>query len=133
MWQVYFKELTELLRDKKTLIFVILLPILIFPVLFGIVGLVMATTTNKAMEEQHRYVIINEQQAPEFSEALFYHKNFKKVETTLTSEDDLVAAIRNEEFDVALVIPADFASRKATVQQTEWQLIYNRSSQLDFM
>jgi sodium transport system permease protein len=133
MWQVYFKELTELLRDKKTLIFVILLPILIFPVLFGIVGLVMATTTNKAMEEQHRYVIINEQQAPEFSEALFYHKNFKKVETTLTNEDDLVAAIRNEEFDVALVIPADFASRKATVQQTEWQLIYNRSSQLDFM
>ncbi|HAW92728.1 MULTISPECIES: ABC transporter permease [unclassified Arsukibacterium] len=133
MWQVYFKELTELLRDKKTLIFVILLPILIFPVLFGIVGLVMATTTSKAMEEQHRYVIINEQQAPQFAEALFYHKNFKKVETTLNSEQELVAAIRNDEFDVALVIPADFASRKAAVQQTEWQLIYNRSSQLDFM
>tara|TARA_R110002126_G_scaffold15664_11_gene63937 strand:+ start:1819 stop:3021 length:1203 start_codon:yes stop_codon:yes gene_type:complete len=133
MWQVYFKELTELLRDKKTLIFVILLPILIFPVLFGIVGLVMATTTSKAMEEQHRYVIVNEQQAPEFAEALFYHKNFKKVETTLSSEQELVAAIRNDEFDVALVIPADFASRKAAVQQTEWQLIYNRSSQLDFM
>lgn len=133
MWQVYFKELTELLRDKKTLIFVILLPILIFPVLFGIVGLVMATTTSKAMEEQHRYVIINEQQAPEFAEALFYHKNFKKVDTTLSSEQELVAAIRNNEFDVALVIPADFASRKAAVQQTEWQLIYNRSSQLDFM
>jgi sodium transport system permease protein len=133
MWQVYFKELTELLRDKKTLIFVILLPILIFPVLFGIVGLVMATTTNKAMEEQHRYVIINEQQAPQFAESLFYHKNFKKVETAVSSEQELIAAIRNEEFDVALVIPADFASRRDTVQQTEWQLIYNRSSQLDFM
>lgn len=133
MWQVYFKELTELMRDKKTLIFVILLPIAIFPVLFAIVGLVMATTTNKAMEEQHRYVIINEQQAPEFAEALFYHKNFKKVETTLSTEQELIAAIRNEEFDVALLIPADFASRKAAVQQTEWQLIYNRSSQLDFM
>ncbi|WP_372628078.1 ABC transporter permease [Arsukibacterium sp.] len=133
MWQVYFKELTELLRDKKTLIFVILLPILIFPVLFGIVGLVMATTTSKAMEEQHRYVIVNEQQAPEFAEALFYHKNFKKVDTSLSTEQELIAAIRNEEFDVALVIPADFASRKDAVQQTEWQLIYNRSSQLDFM
>ena len=133
MWQVYFKELTELMRDKKTLIFVILLPIAIFPVLFAIVGLVMATTTNKAMEEQHRYVIINEQQAPEFAEALFYHKNFKKVETALSTEQELITAIRNEEFDVALVIPADFASRKAAVQQAEWQLIYNRSSQLDFM
>ena len=133
MWQVYLKELTELMRDKKTLIFVILLPIAIFPVLFAIVGLVMATTTNKAMEEQHRYVIINEQQAPEFAEALFYHKNFKKVETALSTEQELITAIRNEEFDVALVIPADFASRKAAVQQAEWKLIYNRSSQLDFM
>lgn len=133
MWQVYFKELTELMRDKKTLIFVILLPIAIFPVLFAIVGMVMATTTNKAMQEQHRYVIINEQQAPEFAEALFYHKNFKKVETTLSTQQELIAAIRNEEFDVALMIPADFANRKAAVQQTEWQLIYNSSSQLDFM
>lgn len=133
MWQVYFKELTELMRDKKTLIFVILLPIAIFPVLFAIVGMVMATTTNKAMQEQHRYVIINEQQAPEFAEALFYHKNFKKVETTLSTQQELIAAIRNDEFDVALMIPADFANRKAAVQQTEWQLIYNSSSQLDFM
>lgn len=133
MWQVYFKELTELLRDKKTLIFVILLPILIFPVLFGIAALVVASTANKAMQEQHRYVIINQQQAPEFAEALFYHKNFKQVDTSLTQEAELIAAIRNNEFDVALVIPADFAARKAEVQQVEWQLIYNRSSQLDFM
>ncbi|WP_333607187.1 ABC transporter permease [Arsukibacterium sp.] len=133
MWQVYLKELLELTRDKKTLIFVILLPILIFPVIFGITALVMASTANKAMQVQHRYVIINQQQAPEFAEALFYHKNFKQVTTELTEEADLVAAIRNNEFDVALVIPADFASRQAQVQQAEWRLIYNRSSQLDFM
>ena len=52
MWQVYLKELTELLRDKKTMFFIILLPILVFPVLFGIMGLVVANVAKKAEAEE---------------------------------------------------------------------------------
>lgn len=133
MWQVYYKELTELMRDKKTLIFVILLPILIFPVLFGIMGLVLSSTTSKAMQEEHRYVIVNADQAPQFAEALFYHKNFRRIESDLTDTQQLIAGIRAGDFDMALVIPADFKLRQAAVEQSEWQLIYNQSSQLDFM
>lgn len=133
MWQVYLKELTELMRDRKTLIFVILLPIFIFPVIFGIMGLVLSSTTSKAMQEEHKYVIVNGEQAPEFAEALFYHKNFKKVETELTEPAELIAAIRAGEFAVAVVIPADFKDKQAAVEQSQWQLIYNQSSQLDFM
>ena len=133
MWQVYFKELTELMRDKKTLIFVILLPIFIFPVIFGVMGLVLSSTTNKAMQEQHRYVIVNATQAPQFADALFYHKNFKQLTTDKTTEEELIAAIRNDEFDVAIVIPADFNDRRMAVEQAQWQIIYNQSSQFDFM
>lgn len=133
MWQVYLKELKELMRDKKTLIFVILLPIFIFPVIFGVMGLVLSSTTSKAMQEQHRYVIINEQQAPEFAEALFYHKNFSKVTTNASTQEELIAGIRAGEFDVAVVIPANFKTQQDNVEQSQWQLIYNQSSQLDFM
>lgn len=133
MWQVYLKELKELMRDKKTLIFVILLPIFIFPVIFGVMGLVLSSTTSKAMQEQHRYVIINEQQAPEFAEALFYHKNFSKITTNASTQEELIAGIRAGEFDVAIVIPADFKVQQDNVEQSQWQLIYNQSSQLDFM
>lgn len=133
MWQVYLKELTELMRDRKTLIFVILLPIFIFPVIFGIMGLVLSSTTAKAMQEQHKYVIVNGQQAPEFAEALFYHKNFKKVETDLKDPAELIAAIRAGDFAVAVVIPDDFKDKQNAVEQSQWQLIYNQSSQLDFM
>lgn len=133
MWQVYFKELTELMRDKKTLIFVILLPIFIFPVIFGVMGLVLSSTTNKAMNAEHRYVIVNAEQAPEFTEALFYHKNFKKVDSDLVEQDALAQAIRDDKFDVAIVIPADFSSKRQHVEQATWQIIYNQSSQFDFM
>ncbi|MGP9800729.1 ABC transporter permease [Rheinheimera sp. NSM] len=133
MWQVYLKELTELMRDKKTLIFVILLPIFIFPVIFGVMGLVLSSTTNTAMQAEHRYVIVNAEQAPQFADALFYHKNFRQIKTDKTAEADLVAAIRNDEFDVAIVVPADFSAKRAAVEQAQWQIIYNQSSQFDFM
>ncbi len=133
MWQVYLKELTELLRDKKTLIFVILLPVLIFPVLFGIMGLVMSNVSRQAEAEEHRYVIINAEKAPQFADALFYHKNFKKMTTELRDPAALKQAIRDNQFDLAIVIPADFDPAADNLQQSKWQLIHNSSSQLDMI
>ncbi|HSG53732.1 MAG TPA: ABC transporter permease, partial [Rheinheimera sp.] len=70
---------------------------------------------------------------PKFAEALFYHKNFKQITSDKLTEEELVAGVRNDEFDVAIVIPADFAARRQAVEQSEWQIIYNQSSQFDFM
>ncbi|MCT6700798.1 ABC transporter permease [Rheinheimera sp. 4Y26] len=133
MWQVYQKELLELMRDKKTLMFVVLLPLLIFPLLFGLMGLVMSNVSRQAEAEEHRYVIINAERAPAFADALFYHKNFKKVETELTAAEDLKQAIRDDKFDVAIVIPADFDVSADNLNQSKWQLIHNSSSQLDMI
>jgi sodium transport system permease protein len=133
MWQVYLKELTELLRDKKTLIFVILLPVLIFPVLFGVMGLVMSNVSRQAEAEEHRYVLINADKAAEFADALFYHKNFKKMTTDLTEPTALKQAIREGKFDVAIVIPADFDPAAGHIEQSKWLLIHNSSSQLDMI
>ncbi len=133
MWQVYFKELLELSRDRKTLMFVIALPIIVFPLLFGIMGLVMANVSRQAEAEEHRYVIVNPELAPEFSNALFYHKNFKKVESDLKDPEALKQAIRDDKFDVAIIIPADFSQDPAQLHQHQWQLVYNSSSQLDMV
>lgn len=133
MWQVYFKELTELVRDKKTMFFVIMLPIIVFPVLFGIMGLVMANVSKKAETEEHRYVIINAEKAPELADALFYHKNFKKVESDLTDPEQLKQGIRDDKFDVAFIIADDFSSDATTLTQSKWTVIYNMSSQLDMI
>ena len=125
MWQVYFKELLELSRDRKTLMFVIALPIIVFPLLFGVMGLVMANVSRQAEAEEHRYVIVNPELAPEFANALFYHKNFKKVESDLKDPEALKQAIRDDKFDVAIIIPADFSQDPAQLHQHQWQLVYN--------
>ena len=48
MWLVFKKEIKELLRDRKTLFFMIALPLLIFPLIFGIVGFVSKQAIDKA-------------------------------------------------------------------------------------
>ncbi|MDZ7869056.1 MAG: ABC transporter permease [Rheinheimera sp.] len=133
MWQVYLKELLELSRDRKTLMFVILLPVLIFPVIFGLLGLVAANVTASAQAEEHKYVIINADKAPAFAEQLFYHKNFKQVPTELTEPEALRQAIRAGQFDLAVIIPADFAASSTELVQSQWTVIYNTAPVLDLI
>lgn len=133
MWQVYLKELLELSRDRKTLMFVILLPVLIFPVIFGLLGLVAANVTASAQAEEHKYVIINADKAPAFAEQLFYHKNFKQVTTELTEPEALRQAIRGGQFDLAVIIPADFAAGSTELVQSQWTVIYNTAPVLDLI
>ncbi|ALZ76650.1 ABC transporter permease [Rheinheimera sp. F8] len=133
MWQVYLKELLELSRDRKTLMFVILLPILIFPVIFGLLGLVAANVTASAQAEEHKYVIINADKAPTFAEQLFYHKNFKQVATELTEPEALRQAIRGGQFDLAVIIPADFTDGSTELVQSQWTVIYNTAPVLDLI
>lgn len=133
MWQVFLKEMLELSRDRKTLIFVILLPLAIFPVIFLVMGLIAATVTKDLEKQEHTYVILNADRAPAFAEKLFYHKNFKKVETDLTSVEALKEAIKAEKFSVAVIIPADYDEKSPDWQQSKWQLVYNSASQLDMI
>jgi sodium transport system permease protein len=125
MFQVYKKELLELLRDKKTLFFVIALPLMIFPVLFGIVGLVMANAQIEEDKKVHRYVIIGQQQAPKFSEDLFYHKSFEQVEFSQTDIKSITEAIGDDKFDVAIIIPANYQQLLKENKQSEWQIVFN--------
>ena len=59
MWLVYKKELLEILRDKKTLIFSILLPTIIFPVLFFGIGKFTQSKTEEAETKELKVAFVN--------------------------------------------------------------------------
>ena len=54
------KELTDILRDRKTMAFTILLPILIYPIMFKVMGMTMESSANDAKKEI-RMVVEGEQ------------------------------------------------------------------------
>ena len=79
MFEVFLKEIRELLRDRKTLFFVIALPMLVFPVIMALVGFMASQAAMEAEQEVHTYFIVNEAYAEQFSEQVFYHKSFKSM------------------------------------------------------
>src|SRR5689334_485929 len=81
---VYRKELTEALRDRRTLITTFLVPLLMIPVLgSGFVG-VMSAIIGNAKKEKPKVMIIGGEDSPGLLEAL---KNSSKL-TVIATEPD---------------------------------------------
>ncbi|WDD97171.1 ABC transporter permease [Thalassomonas actiniarum] len=131
MWQVYKKELLELVRDRKTLFFMIALPLLIFPVIFAVMGAVVASAAIEEEQKVLRYAIINGEQASRFEESLFYHRDFQRQEMPLEQDEDIFTAIRSGTLDLVIKINVQHQDDLTLGQQSQWQLYFNDSSQLN--
>jgi sodium transport system permease protein len=114
---VYRKELTEALRDRRTLISTLLVPLLLFPVLTAGLGAAIASLIGKAKEEIPEVMIIGGSDSPEVVAGLQKLSKIKIVPTTPNYKEQ----IGNKEVRAAVDIPANFQSdlteqRAATVK-----------------
>ncbi len=115
---IYFKEMLDTLRDRRTLISMILVPILLFPVLmFGMSGLVVFLT-KKAEEKPARVMILGKKNAPYLTERIFQDEKFKIVE-----ESDFKNAIKEKRIEAAVVFSEDF-ERKIEKEDSAQAIIY---------
>lgn len=133
MFEVFLKEIKELLRDKKTLLFVVALPVAIFPILFGLMGFLMSQAALEAEQKVHTYAIANEQHAQSFADELFYHKSFKKSEKEYQSVAEMEAAVKAGEIDVGIFLPHNARENLAQANQSEWQVVFNDAQSINFI
>jgi sodium transport system permease protein len=136
MWLIFKKEFKELLRDRKTIIFMILLPLLLFPAIFGVGIFFMSNAAEKAENEILKYAIVGEAYAPDivesFSQAsdkfeLVAIDGANTATSTATSPDKegYAKLIKNETLDFVLVIPETFNPDILTSGQHKIELYLN--------
>lgn len=101
---VYFKELKDSLRDKRTLITTIVIPTLVIPVLMFGAGFVMKKVITKAKNETTTVMIVGGNDSPALVEAIKANEDFRVVETT----EDFKDKISDKEIRVAVDIPVGF-------------------------
>jgi sodium transport system permease protein len=123
MWLVFKKEIKELIRDRKTLFFMIALPLLIFPLIIGIVGFVSKQAIDKAETQILNYALIGGQYAPDIVQDLQQPKKFNFVE--VSEGADYTAIIRSETVDFVLVIPENYSSNVLENGQANVKLYFN--------
>jgi sodium transport system permease protein len=112
---VYLKELRDSLRDRRTLISMIVIPTLVMPAIMFGVGTVMTKVMKQARDEATSLVIVGGADAPQLVAALQADKKFRVVEAT----EDFKVLISEKKIRVAVELPAGFeAALKAGEAKT---------------
>ncbi|MES2758870.1 MAG: ABC transporter permease [Pseudomonadota bacterium] len=123
MWIVYLKELHSLLRDRKTLIFTVLIPIFAMPLMgFGMTQ-VMSKLSEKARTQQIKYAIFGAGNAPVLAELFAKDDSFREVK--LAGPGDIKPAIGDDRIKLALNVPARFEGALGANQQAAIELHFN--------
>lgn len=119
---VFWKELKDLFRDRKTIITGILIPLLIYPLLFSVIGFSM----DKSMEqvEDNLTVAIVDQGHSALSGYLKGQEMIKPVEST-----DIIADVKSGKILVGVYIPAGFDAEVEAENPVKLLLTYDNASQ----
>ena len=109
MWMIFRKEWKELLRDRKTLFFMIALPMLLFPLIFGAIIFFTANAVKDAESKVLNYAIVGAEYSTQISQALADAPDkFKRIE--IDANADYAVLIKDKTVDFVLVIPAEFGT-----------------------
>ena len=103
---VYRKEMLEAMRDRRTLISTIVVPILLFPVLTVGMGYAAVSLIGEATRQPARIMILGGQNSPGVMEGL---KNTKNL-IVVPESADYVSQISSKKIRAAVEIPADLQS-----------------------
>jgi len=108
------------LRDRRTLISMILIPIILFPVLMFGMSAVVVMMIKKTEAEVTRIVIIGKEFAPTLVSLIGDGKTFDIVE-----EDDFESALKEKKISAALEFPDDFENKIREQDSTEAIIYYD--------
>ncbi len=120
------KEFTDVLRDKRTILTMIVLPLLAIPLLMTITIKVVQRQERKAGEEQIDLAVVGAGYAPRFFEMLQADSQFVIREDV--READFEPLIREDSLDAGIVVPPDFQDRIGADEQALIVLYYRSSS-----
>jgi len=122
-WIVFKKELMDLFRDRKTLISSILVPIIIFPLLFFVMGNSMESMSKK-VEENLKIAIKDNSQGSQLVNYIKEQKNINIVDSTNLDED-----LKSGKILVAIEIPENFDEDIKNEKTVNLKMTYDNSSQ----
>ncbi len=123
---IYLKEVKEIVRDRRTLMFMILFPTILMPVILNVTTEFMEKAEKKASSEVIKYAIFGGDQLPALAEAFASDASFEKVE--LANLDEVKDAIRDNRIGLALGVPSDAAALVAANEQVVVDLYYDNAA-----
>jgi len=100
------KELTDITRDRRTIIMMIVLPFVLIPGLFGVVYTIQSQQAEKATEQQMKVSFFGQEYAPELFQA--FADLDKVIILDQITADSVDSYIQNEYLDAAIYVNREY-------------------------
>ena len=123
---VYLKEMKEVLRDRKSLIFMLLLPTVVLPVLISLLISFVTRAEKKARTEILTFAVFGVEHLPELAEGFTEDEGFERVD--IGEAEVIASAISEDRIKFALVVPESARQQIADGNQAAIQFYYNDAS-----
>lgn len=126
---IFKKELLDTLRDRRTLVVMIVIPLLLFPLLIGISSKIMMKQRQDAAVKVLSLGLITHGNAAEFRQKLIDNKGIASVENI--GEEEIKERIRTGKMDFGLVFAQDFDQSVAQDRQGSVKFYLKSSRETD--
>ena len=119
---IFKKELIDTIRDRRTLITMVVIPILLFPVLIGLVSRITVSQIQKAEEEVLNIGLITYGNAEDLRAILLERNDFHIIDGV--NSDEVQKLIREDSLAGALVFDQNFDRQVADFYSGEVEVYY---------
>ena len=126
---IFRKELKDTLRDRRTLFFMIVFPILIIPLIIGGIPKIMVSMMEKKMTERITIAIIGEENSPELMDMFGMADSINVIFNV--EIDSIEQSIRKKDIDGALIIPDRFSEMVNSMETAQITMVYISSDDLE--
>ncbi|MCB1052199.1 MAG: ABC transporter permease [Acidobacteria bacterium] len=123
---IFVKEMRELLKDRRTLVLMIVLPTVVLPLLMFLIISMTKKATEKSATEKVTYVLVGEQNCPDLALAFSQNESFEKVDAQPT--ENLADLVTNDICKLVVSIPEGAQSDLETGKDTKVVLYFNNAS-----
>lgn len=103
---IFKKELIDTLRDRRTIIAMIVVPLLVFPLLIGVTTKISISQAKKAKEKKLKVAVIDPAGSNKFVETLSSRDDVRLIENV--DPDSIRSLIRSDSLDGAFVFSRTF-------------------------
>jgi len=127
IFRIFRKELLETLRDKRTVLMMIVIPTLVFPVIMNVYVGISKKFSDEAADKTLHVGFYSEEKNNATLEILI-QSDFKKFKLELapySTESQLIDSVKNGAIDLALIVPKQTENTTQKNPDYSFKVLYN--------
>ncbi len=126
IFTIFKKEMLDTLRDRRTLFIMIIVPLLLLPMIFTVMGMVQSSQHEEAMNKTIRVAITDNNNGAELLQTIQRRRDVQVVPNE--NREEIRKMIREDALDLALEISPSFDESIAAGKTGELTIYYNSTS-----